>query len=320
MLLAIGSTSLICLTHPRSRPLGLFYDPSTSAVAALMIQRRADVFEGFDIYSIHNMHEVLNDKAFALGNGQLVPLSTSKSEKLGLKRSKKRRSKAATLDWRPSYLRRWTGLLLLLLLISITFGLVALYVVSKRSGLHEAAFVDTLSLGRFPFTIAPYSIVPTLVAVFVKLWWGTIDSASRRLTPFLSMVTSPQPAKSTTTSYVTTPIAWITFIAVKRRHWILAMVTFGAIGAEVLQVTMSGLWSRQLSSSKHTVNLQQRYVVRSVPHTFVDDEESHAGAIRKRFGDLSNLSSMVRYPPGVKITGAFPQLICLLLPLLEQKM
>lgn len=65
--------------------------------------------------------------------------------------------------------------------------------------LYRSAFVyvSDIKVGSLNITtLAPYSTVPTLVAVGIKLWWATMDSASRRLTPFLAMAKSPAPKSS----------------------------------------------------------------------------------------------------------------------------
>jgi hypothetical protein len=77
--------------------------------------------------------------------------------------------------------------------------------------------------------------------------------------------------------YVTTPIAWITIVAAKRRHWLLFVVTFGALTSEVLQISMAALCSRELGVLDFDVSLAAQYQLRSIPHVFEDKRFIYRG-------------------------------------------
>jgi hypothetical protein len=151
-------------------------------------------------------------------------------------------------------------------------ALVAVYRISEGPGLSQSAFVysENISVGgRLITSFAPYSIIPTLIAVLVKLWWEVVEETFRRLTPFLAMVQGPRkPSDGAALSYITTPILWVTFVAAKKKHWLLALVTFGAFSAEVLQISFSGLWTREAGAIQHSADLQQTMQLRSLSHVF----------------------------------------------------
>jgi len=85
-------------------------------------------------------------------------------------------------------------------------------------------------------TLAPYKILPTVLALGVKLWFGAVGDTLKLLQPYISMVKGPVPiTKSVTAEYVNTPIAMATMKALINTHWILALVALGALATEFCQ-------------------------------------------------------------------------------------
>jgi hypothetical protein len=275
--LAIAAISLSLLAHPRRRPLSLRTDPSESSTAASLLQERdtATRFKDLDRATAEEIESALRDEAFFLHDGILRKMTP------GIITSRRSSESSTTpelqkaSDWRPFELRWAAGLPLVVYLSCIVAALIAVYVSSQKRPLYQAAFVYSpeISLGKLNITaLAPYSIVPTLIAVGVKLWWSTIDDSYRRLTPFIAMATSSKLKKfrSPSMSYITLPILWISVVAAKRRHWLLCIVTLGALGSEILQISMSALWSREMGNLDFDVPLTVQYELRSVPHVFAD--------------------------------------------------
>ena len=90
----------------------------------------------------------------------------------------KLRGKSIKTDWRPTVLRGWNGLAILIVFTILIVGLVILYVEAHRSALHQTVFVYEFkfSLENKALTaLAPYSIIPTLIAVLIKLWWSALE-------------------------------------------------------------------------------------------------------------------------------------------------
>ena len=291
IVLTCAAINLAFLVKPHRRPLHLYADPSESSTAAFVLKNStaSTCFKNMDQAAVTELVLALNDKTFFVEDGKLVHLesedvvakvsanrSTAPKRKGIMHRGRKASHSAlAALDWRPFTLRRKAGFLLSLALVCVTVALSSIYAVSTKHPLYQSAFVysSDINLGRFSVTtLAPYSMIPTLVAVGIKLWWGTIDSAHRRLAPFLAMAddSTAKPSKSPTNSYITTPILWITLLAIRRRHWLLAIVTFGALISEILQISMAALWTRELGILYYNVELSGQYELRSLPQIFSD--------------------------------------------------
>jgi hypothetical protein len=139
-------------------------------------------------------------------------------------------------DSRPIVLRGWMGPLLLASLLALVGAILALYEVSIRGGLHQQALVHELDFA-FADTItriAPYSIIPTLIAVGVKLWYRAIEENFRRWQPFLAMTNKPAPvSQSLLVEYANAPLALMSIKAAKNSHYMLALVGLGALATEI---------------------------------------------------------------------------------------
>lgn len=275
LVLSIASAILLLLVSNDRRPLYLRMDPSQSSTAASLLRDAATTgrFNDLDRATAEGIESALVDRVFSLHDGHLKDRTDEAAMSNQLERISSSSEKLRSADWRPFILRRRAGFILTLYLSCILAAFVTVYTLSKRKPLYQAAFVYSIELGKANVTtLATYSIIPTLIAVGTKLWWTTIDRAYRRLTPFLTMVSSAslRSAKSPCISYVTLPIAWITVVAAQRRHWLLFIVTFGTLTSEILQISMAALCSRELGVMDFDVSLAAQYRLRSIPHVFED--------------------------------------------------
>jgi hypothetical protein len=306
ILLGVTAAGLPFLTNLRKRPLQLEHDPSTAAAAALLLDdtEPASCFEGLDRATDHQMKHDLSISVFRMSRGHLSwggPHASGEYSHHETPGSFRFWPKAndENRDWRPRRLRVWAVSVFFALLILIIVALLVIYITAKRHGLYESAFVyqSQLEVGKHNIaTLAPFSIIPTLVAALIKLWWAFFDGTFRRLTPFLSMVRAPQrPSHGAALSYLTTPLLWVTAVASKKGHWFLALVTFGAFTAEVLQVTMSALWTAEPGVLSRNVVLNQALELRAVSHIFSEGVQTgmggyhslHPGVIAALNGDTS---------------------------------
>lgn len=126
-------------------------------------------------------------------------------------------------------------MLLASFLVLLTAAITALYTMSVTAGLHQAPFVYRINLDilQRPATLAPYRILPTILALVVKLWFGAAGDTLKLLQPYISMVKGPVPLdKSVLAEYVNTPIAVVTPKALRNTHWTLALVGLGALATE----------------------------------------------------------------------------------------
>lgn len=132
-------------------------------------------------------------------------------------------------DWRPLVLRLRTLLTLGLYLATLVTAILVLHHFAQRSSLYRTAFVYQATIPVFGIhTLAPFSLLPTLLAVLVGLWWGSIDVTFRRLQPYLSMVEAPQPlVRGANLSYQSSYWLRASFKAALNQHWLLLLVTVG---------------------------------------------------------------------------------------------
>lgn len=72
----------------------------------------------------------------------------------------------------------------------LTIGLIVLKHFADQHELSQTAFVYQTQISFFNqtvLTIAPYSVLPTFLAVVVSLWWDSLDESLRGLQPYISM-------------------------------------------------------------------------------------------------------------------------------------
>ena len=176
------------------------------------------------------------------------------------------------LDWRPFAIRKIGGLLLLLLLALVLSAILVLFILAKTSGLYESAFTyqtNILPSKSDLFTFAPYSIIPTLLAVIVSLWWDNIDDTFRRLQPFVAMARKAVPVSPNIgLSYIAAYPIWTVIKALNHRHWFVVLVSSGAILTQILTVSMSALWQRADGSRPGSMSLLRSFEPRSEPHIY----------------------------------------------------
>jgi hypothetical protein len=209
-------TSALWHSRPERRPLGLSRDPASAAATAALIAAKQCRFEfyGTDRASGTDLQDLLEDRSCKLRDQELSVMSSSavstkkKSMYLLLSHSFVPQKSKSTVtdsskrntrtDWRPTILHGWSGASASLFMVALIVGISILYVKSKASALYQTFFVyqKTYSIGKgITANIAPYSIIPTLLAIVVKLWWGGLEDTFKRLQPYVAM--RRQPTKAT---------------------------------------------------------------------------------------------------------------------------
>lgn len=126
---------------------------------------------------------------------------------------------------------------LLALLLGLVTGLTAIFVIYRGRGIYQNLLTTTLDITFKNNTVealAPYSIIPTLIAVGVKLWWESIDQVYRRLQPYISMARKPTKASvGIYSSYSTAVVGWAAAKSIHHRQWLLALVTIGTLFVQI---------------------------------------------------------------------------------------
>lgn len=173
-------------------------------------------------------------------------------------------------DWRPFTVGRLGGFLLLVLFSSIFAVILVLFILSKTTGLYQSAFTyQTQFRSSEMLTFAPYSIVPTMLAVGVVLWWENIDDTFRRLQPYVTMAQNAVPISQVIgLSYLNTLSVGSMLRAMGNKHWLVALVSLGAVLGQVFTVSMSALWQRTGGSRHADMILTRTLEPRTQPFVY----------------------------------------------------
>ena len=280
-------------TRLHERPLNLSQDPSsTSAMASLVSagQNTRALFEGLDTTSQTRMRKQLAQNVFYMRHGVLYSYDirdTYQYSDTSLP-SAAAYNEANMKDWRPRTLRWWLLGPLLVSVSAMIITIAILFAHFQDSGISHSRVDPHFNLNRGDInviTFAPYSVIPTLAAVGIKIWWDSMDQKLRRLQPYVSMSQQhTQISKGPSLSYVSTPIVLLVGKAARNRHFLLALVAFGAVLSEICKfisiiklklltnhlvvISMSGLWDRNHGYHSHNVTLTRFMDLRTVPAIF----------------------------------------------------
>lgn len=84
--------------------------------------------------------------------------------------------------------------------------------------------------------------LPVLIATLIKQLWATLEFNVKMMEPFHTLTKgNARPEQTITLDYQGTPYGLILFKALFNRHWLVALVGFGAILSDLLTVTFSSL-------------------------------------------------------------------------------
>ncbi|KAE8449814.1 hypothetical protein EG329_007291 [Mollisiaceae sp. DMI_Dod_QoI] len=273
------STAMIGLvmyfTRLHRRPLNLYQNPFSTAAAASLIRTEPStraIFEGLDRSSEDAMLRQLDGYVFSLRGGVLYSYHVKDDFQESEFHTSTVIYGSKPKDWRPKILRGSLLAPLLLLLAALVITIAVLYAKYHKSGIYQSFLVSTLNFRIDNLSLealAPYSIIPTLIAVGVKLWWGSVDETFRRLQPYVSMAHHPsQSTRMAGLSYINAPLLWAVGKAATYRHWLLVVVATGAFLSEIFTVGMSALWDRNPGVRIHSTTLARNVEFRSVPAIF----------------------------------------------------
>ncbi|KAJ8132678.1 hypothetical protein O1611_g940 [Lasiodiplodia mahajangana] len=163
----------------------------------------------------------------------------------------------------------WPLIVLIIMLTIVMITILTLYIYSRGHKLYQKAFVYTISVSITGVDLGdanPASIVTTLVAVIIGLWWGSLDTNLRRAQPFLALATGPVNGfKGASISYRSSYLLWASARAARRKHWLLFLVCTGAFLSQILTIAMSSLWSRQPGLVPVSMQIPKTLELRSVP-------------------------------------------------------
>ncbi|THV69114.1 hypothetical protein D6D28_06144 [Aureobasidium pullulans] len=171
-------------------------------------------------------------------------------------------------DARPAVIRLPVGALLTSFLFSLLAGLAVLYRLSSSTGLYQTsvAYQLQLHIAQTTATLAPYTIVPTFLAIGAKLWFAMVTDSVQKYQPFVAMMGRPAKlSESISVEYHNTPTALVSLKALKSSHWLLALLGVGAFASEAFTVSMSALWYRELRDTSRVADLSRGLKIRTAP-------------------------------------------------------
>ncbi|KAJ5684327.1 uncharacterized protein N7477_000672 [Penicillium maclennaniae] len=250
----------------RYRPLNLKKDPATSTGVACLISqspRTRYEFRYLRQPSTNDMQSKLKGEIFYTDSQGISRVNHN-----NLANHDSTQSENGT----PKLLRLPALIGLVISLIAVVVGLAVLYHYAEGSDLYAKAFVYQFDLNFMRSSmssIAPFSMIPTVVAVGLGLWWSAIDDNFRRLQPYLGMTRHSLPIRSgVDLSYQSSYWFWAAGKAAFHRHWLLFIVTLGSTISPVFTTAMSAVFDRGTGTIAQPITLQRSLEIRSIPHVF----------------------------------------------------
>ncbi|KAB2102910.1 hypothetical protein AG0111_0g8877 [Alternaria gaisen] len=206
------------LIYAMQRKSGLQSDPKGIAGIAAMATKShilAD-FKGLDQASLNQIHKQLRQRRYilhksSLWQGEYITKSKEKVYDQGS-------------DPRPLMLRLRSGFPFVGFLIVFTIAVPVFTFVEKAS----------LVTQKLPW-------IMTGLATIIRILWNTMNSDVRMLQPFYLLSLRHAPAKTLTLDYAGTNPLWLPFEAFLNGHYLVMLVAFGSIFAEILTVCVTSI-------------------------------------------------------------------------------
>ncbi|KAJ5239461.1 hypothetical protein N7468_004080 [Penicillium chermesinum] len=294
------------LSQHRRRPLNLRRDPATAVGVAYLVTQNERSRAGFQVLrqpdskyleeKIGKEYYYIDSQGLSRGDSELPQDHDSIQSENGT----------------PALLRLPVLLVLVLILALVIVGVAVLYHYAESYRLYGKAFVYQVQLsflGNGMSSVAPFSMIPTVIATLIGLWWGAIDDNFRRLQPFLSMSKNDPPCKQgADLSYQSSYWMWAAGKAAFNRHWLLFLVALGSTLSPVFTTTMSALFERGTGNIIRPVDLERQLEVREIPFIFETMQSTYPGGLTTSdytatiLGDLyKNISSYWMYTATIQL-------------------
>jgi hypothetical protein len=233
LLSALVILAIAYCTRLRRRPLNIAQDPRSIATVASLIRSlpatRA-LFEGLDRSSEKDMLKRLDGYIFYLRSGQLHAVHIQDPYMQPELDDQSNIQAQKYNDWHPPPLRLSPLTSFLSLLFITVATITVLFSIFHDSDTHHIA-ISNKALS----SPAAYSIIPTLFAVLIKLWWSSIDDPFRKLQPFISMARHPTPPDL---SYTNGSSFFVAGKAFWNTDWLLSLLATGSGLADIRKYPM----------------------------------------------------------------------------------
>ncbi|KEF53489.1 uncharacterized protein A1O9_10464 [Exophiala aquamarina CBS 119918] len=267
---------LLTLMNSRlsKRPLELNADPATSIAVATFASQEPHTLRQLNDASIANPLELLTHLKDLwcrnMDNGLYIFDPGHRSDG---QQTAKLMKKLKTSSSLPTVLHLVPVLCLFVSMLAVAVTISVLLGFSETDDLYQTAFVyqiDFAVAGMQLDAINPAAVLTTFLAACITLWWGAVESSIRKLQPFLALAKGPvRTEDGTGLSYETSYLLWAAVKAIKRSHWLLALVSCGAFYAEIFTISMSALWSRTHSEKNFVSQIPVSLEIRQIPLVLV---------------------------------------------------
>ncbi|KAH6616636.1 hypothetical protein C7974DRAFT_48621 [Boeremia exigua] len=208
----------MALMYAMRRKSGLLSNPQGIAGIAAMATRSHILtdFHGTDEAPLNKIHEKLRNRRYILHKSSLW-----QGEYI---RNSKEKLHEHSTDPRPLMLRPISGVSFVTYLVLFTAAI-------PIFTFFEPAMVVT---DKLPFLL-------TGIATTVRILWNTLNCDVRMIQPFYMLSKQKAPARTLTLDYAGTNPLFLPVIALFNRHWLVAIVAFGSVLAEILTVCVSSI-------------------------------------------------------------------------------
>jgi hypothetical protein len=206
------------LMYAMRRKSGLLSNPQGIAGIAAMATRSHILtdFHGLDEAPLAKIHKQLRHRRYILHKSSLW-----QGEYI---RNAKEKFHEHSTDPRPLMLRPISGVPFVIYIVMVTAAIPIFTFLEKTSVVTD----------KVPFLL-------TGLATIVKILWNTMNCDVRMLQPFYILSKRHAPPKTLTLDYAGTNPLFLPIIAIFNRHWLVALVAFGSVLAEVLTVCVSSI-------------------------------------------------------------------------------
>jgi hypothetical protein len=308
--------SLLWTSRIHRRPLQLHSDPgSTVGLGALIHPQRTHLATLKKMHSAprQEISKILRSETFRTSGGTLYqgsavsssgnssPLFYLRKHRANLYIGTPSSNSGKKRDWRPRVIRLKSLFALCGFLLLITAAIVVLYTFSTSSKLYQKVFTYDTDLSKFGLSIssfAPISIAPAVISIVITLWWDQIDATFRLLQPYIAMSQKSTPIRSGAgLTYRSKTWFGAAVKAARHRHWILFMVAIGSTLCQILTVSMSALFERQMDSVSHQISLNKTLQIRQYP--LVSEASSMYGVMSDMFTVRTSHSYLTNEPKSV---------------------
>ncbi|XDG04527.1 hypothetical protein ABKA04_004142 [Annulohypoxylon sp. FPYF3050] len=182
-------------------------------------------FKDMDVATPKDIHHRLKNRRYALRNSSLVPEDSGSSVVPSSGHKDKYKDTHLTQNPHPLMLRA-EGCIPFIVFILVFLGFIPVFLFTPVSVVTDKA---------------PWFV--TMLAVCIKLGWGSLEMAIRMMEPYYILSRRHAPAETLTLDYTAMPFAVVAIHALFHRHWTVFAVGFGTILVEALTIFATSLAS-----------------------------------------------------------------------------